>query len=156
MNNLLRKKAVQRSALLPAAALLVGLAGGTALAYTTAHDSIVLKDPSGAKITSLNSGNNAYSAKQTCFGSVGTTACHGTGTSGTLQFTYDQIESHSYHAQNGTSEFKGYNPYNPDATVPGYDKDGNPTGQQVPDAFLRGPQAKAKSWVQSPGHVGNW
>lgn len=147
----IKKKGVKAVAL-SSAALLVGLAGGTALAYNSAHDNIVLKDPSGAKITSLNSGNNAYSVKTTCF----TTGCHGSGTTGTLQFTYDQIERHSYHAQNGTSEFKGYNPYNPDATVPGYDKDGNLTGQQVADAFRRGPNAKAKSWVQSPGHVGNW
>lgn len=149
MKQILRKKGVAAIALSSAA--LLGLAAGSALAYNTSHDNIVLKDADGVKITSLNSGNNAYSAKTTCF----TTGCHGSGT-GTLQFTYDQIERHSYHAQNGTSEFKGYNPYNPDATVPEFDKDGVATGNQIPDAFRRGPSAKAKNWVQSPGHVGNW
>jgi len=153
MKNVLRSKAVHRSALIPAAALLVGLAGGTALAYNQSHENIVLKGADGQNITSLTEGLNAYSVKSTCFGTVG---CHGDASSSTtLQFTYDDIESHSYHAQNGTNEFKGYNPYNPDAMVPTFDADGVQNGE-IPDAFRRGVSSKGKNWVQSPGHVGNW
>lgn len=144
MINFMRKKAVTRSALLPAAALLIGLAGGTALAATAAHEEIVLKDPSGNIITSVDSGANAYSAKTTCFGTVG---CHGDATaSGTLAIGYDQMERHSYHAMNGSNEFRGFNAWNPDSVLP----DGKD------DVLRRSVSTQGKNWVQSPGHVGNW
>lgn len=154
MKKMIRTKSVRMSVLLPAAVLMVGLTGGTALAYNAAHDSIVLKDAGGALITSLTAVNNAYSVKNTCFGTLG---CHGdSNATGNAKYTYAEIEQHSYHAQNGTNEFKGFNPYNPDATVAGFDKNGVPTGTQVADAFRRGVTAKGKNWAQSPGHVGNW
>ncbi len=158
MKGTFKKKAMAKAALLPAATLLLGLAAGTAMAYTAAHDNIVLKDPAGALITSMNGANNAYSSKATCFNP--TAGCHGRTNTGvaaanTLEFTYTEIESHSYHAQNGANEFKGFNPFNPDATARAWDKNGNDLGQQ-PDAFRRGPSAQGKNWVQSAGHVGNW
>ena len=154
MKKMIRKKAVRVSALLSAAVLLVGLAGGTALAYNTAHDDIVLKDAAGVNITSLTAVNNAYSVKTTCFGTVG---CHGDNNApGNAKFDYAAIEKHSYHAQNGTNEFKGFDPYNPDGWVPEFDANGVATGGKTADVFRRGVSAKGKNWVQSPGHVGNW
>ena len=148
MRNLLRKKVVQRSALLPAAALLVGLAGGGALASTsTYHQSIVLKDYQGNPIARPAAGEaaNAYSIKTTCFGAVG---CHGgTNAPGKAVYTYDQIERHSYHAQLGANEIKGFNPYNPDAYNP-YTGAG--------DKWRAGAGPQGKNWTQSPGHVGSW
>jgi hypothetical protein len=112
------------------AALTAGLACGAALAAP--HDSIVLRDPSGAAITAATV-NNAFSMKMTC----GAAACHD-GTSGRL--SYDQIERHNYHAQIGSNEIRGFNPWNPDST----------------DAFRTGAGPVGKNWVQSPGHIGSW
>ncbi|MCM2356887.1 MAG: cytochrome C [Geobacteraceae bacterium] len=126
--------------MLPAAALLVGLAGGTALAYNAAHDNIVLKDAGGNNITMSGAGN-AYSVQTTCF----TASCHGTG-SGSLAFTYDQMEKHNYHAMNGSNEVRGFNAWNPDGVLPNGDA----------DPLRRGVATQGKNWVQSPGHVGNW
>ncbi|BEH11742.1 MULTISPECIES: cytochrome C [Geobacter] len=132
-------------ALISGAALLVGLAAGSATAaYNAAHDNIILKDPDGNKITSLNSGNNAFSIKTTCFGTAG---CHGDqAASGTLKYTYDEIERHSYHALNGSNELRGFNAWNPDGVLP--------NGQ--PDPVRRGVNTQGKNWVQGPAHVGSW
>lgn len=141
MTGKLLKKAASRSAVLPAAALLVGLAGGTALAYNASHNDIVLKDAAGSVITSLT--GNAYSVKKTCFDTVG---CHGTGSTGTLKLTYDELERHSYHAMNGSNELRGFNAPNPDGVLP----DGSA------DPFRRGATPQGKNWVQSPAHIGSW
>lgn len=123
-----------------AAAALVGLTAGVALAHNTSsglHQNIPLKDPSGNPIAATATTNNAFSIKQTCFGTAG---CHGTASApGNAKYTYDQIERHSYHAQLGANEFRGYNPANPDG-----------------DAWRSGAGPAGKNWVQSPGHVGSW
>lgn len=126
-------------------AAIVSLAAGTALAYNTAHDNIVLKDPAGLNVQVDAAGKGkAYSVKTTCFGTVG---CHGDATApGNNSFSYDQIERHSYHALNGSNELRGFNPWNPDGV--------NPDGSV--DPFRRGVSPQGKSWVQGPGHVGNW
>lgn len=143
MKHNLRKKAVKAAALSSAA--LIGLAAGSALAYNTAHDNIVLKDAGGQKITSLSSGANAYSVRTTCFGATG---CHGDANAAnpTVRLGYGEIEKHSYHALNGSNETRGYNNWNPDGVLP----DGSA------DAFRRGVSPQGKNWVQSPGHFGNW
>lgn len=82
------------------------------------HTGITLKDASGSAISA--SGSAAYSAKQTC----GT--CH----------DYEAIERHSYHAQLGANQHKGWDPF----------KNGN----------INSVAFKKKPWVQSPGHVGKW
>lgn len=121
---------------LVSAAALIGLSAGTALAYNASHQTIVLKDPAGAPITAATAAN-AFSIKTTCFGAVG---CHGDATAtGTNKFSYDDIERHSYHAQLGANEFRGWNPANPDG-----------------DAYRAGAGPTGKNWVQSPGHVGSW
>ena len=127
-----RKKATRQ--LLVASALAVGMAGAAVAAYNPAHEKIMLKDPAGANIT----GDAAYSIKTTCFGTAG---CHGdAAATGNAVYTYDQIERHSYHAQLGANEFRGFNPANPDST----------------DAWRAGAGPKGKNWVQSPGHLGSW
>ena len=82
---------------------------------------VPLRDASGNQIPISGPGSEvAYSAKQTCGG------CH----------DYDTIERHSYHAQLGANEHKGWNAWS----------FGNwPSGA-----------AKGKRWVQSTGHVGKW
>ncbi len=85
---------------------------------------IILKDADGQPITAT-SGNNAFSAKTTC---------------GVCHHPYNNIEWHSYHAQLGANEQKGWNPYNANSS----------------DKYLRGPATKKKPWVQSTGHVGKW
>ncbi|NTW98740.1 MAG: cytochrome C [Geobacteraceae bacterium] len=113
------------------ASLAVGLACGTVFA-ATGHDSIVLRDKDGSAITPVTP-NNAFSMQGTCSAAN----CHD-GNSG--RRSYQQIEQHNYHAQVGSNEFRGFNPYNPDSG----------------DAFRTGAAAPGKSWVQSPGHFGSW
>lgn len=94
------------------------MTGSQALA---GHDlAIDLKGPDGVVITSLS--GDAYSPQATC----GTSGCH----------DYDAIERHSFHAQLGANQHKGWNAF----------KNGqwNSVG------------CKSKPWVQSPGHVGKW
>jgi hypothetical protein len=146
------EKALSKTVMLSTAALVLGLAG-SAFAVNTAHNSIVLKDYKGNAIKELTGPNNAFSMKKTCFGATG---CHGgTNATGKAVYTYDDIEKHSYHAQIGANEQKGFNPWNPDATVPEF-VNGVATGKQVADAWRRGAGPIGKNWVQSPGHVGSW
>jgi hypothetical protein len=136
MTGKFKDKALSKTVLLSTAALLFGTAGSAFAVYNQAHENIVLKNAAGTAITEMNAAGNAFSMKQTCFGTAG---CHGNGT-GKLAYTYDQIERHSYHAQLGANEIRGFNPYNPDST----------------DAFRTGAGPQGKNWVQSPGHVGSW
>lgn len=153
MKGTFTKKALGRTALLSGATLVFGFSGSAFAAYIQQHESIVLKDPAGTPITEMNAPGNAFSMKTTCF----TTDCHGdTNAPGNLKYTYDDIEKHSYHAQIGANEQKGYNPWNPDATVTEFDKDGLATGNQTADKWRRGAGPVGKNWVQSPGHVGSW
>ena len=102
--------------LVTGAALLIG---GQAFAAHT--DAIPLLEADGTAITTGGANNKmAYSAKATCG------ACH----------DYDAIERHSFHAQLGANEHKGWNPW----------KQGN----------MNSVAAKGKPWVQSTGHVGKW
>lgn len=133
------KQPTTRKAMLSAVscAALIGVSAGVAMAAVSAHQAIPLKDATGAAITinAATGEGKAYSVKTTCFG---TTGCHGAGT-GVLDYSYDDIERHSYHAQLGASELKGFNAGNPDA-----------------DAWRAGAGPGKKNWVQSPGHVGSW
>jgi hypothetical protein len=125
------KKNLTRVAAVTAVALM-----GTAGAYAAKHEKIMLKDPAGNQLVSGST--TAFSIKTTCFGTVG---CHGTvGATDNTKYSYDDIERHSYHAQLGANEFRGFNPANPDS----------------PDAWRKGPGPKGKTWVQSPGHLGSW
>jgi len=105
-------------ALMTCLAVMLGMAGVS----FAAHPNVTLKDAGGTAIAV--GGTDAYSPKQTCGN------CH----------DYDSIEQHSYHAQIGANELKGYNAFNPNET----------------DKYLKGVATKGKSWVQSPGHVGKW
>jgi hypothetical protein len=106
--------------------------------YNQAHETIPLKNAAGTAIKATDTVGNAYSVKTTCFGTVG---CHGdVNASGKAKFSYDDIERHSYHAQLGANEMRGWNPANPDST----------------DAWRQGAGPQGKNWVQSPGHVGSW
>lgn len=129
-----------------AATALVGLAAGAALAAPSDHAGVILKDYQGYPITKNADGSaSAYSIKATCFGATG---CHGgLNAPGKAAYTYDQIERHSYHTQLGANEFKGFNPYNPDAYNP-YANSG--------DKWRAGAGPQGKNWTQSPGHVGSW
>lgn len=110
------KKRYKRGFCVAALGSLTLMAGSQAFA---AHSvDITLRDAAGNPIPAGS--NAAYSARQTC----GT--CH----------DYDAIERHSYHAQLGANEHKGWNPW-------AY---GN----------MNSVAAKGKPWVQSPGHVGKW
>lgn len=137
------KQPTKRTAMLTAAscAALIGVGAGMAMASVPAHKAIPLKDPSGAPIAKNTDGSaKAYSIKTTCFGTAG---CHGdaaAGTSSVLKYTYDDIEKHSYHAQLGANEIRGFNPFNIDSS----------------DPFRTGAGPQGKNWVQSPGHVGSW
>lgn len=99
--------------------MLVGLAG---VSFAAPHADVPLLGPAGQPVTADN--GVAYSAAQTCGG------CH----------TYANIEQHSYHAQLGANEQKGWMAYNPSSS----------------DKYINGPATKGKSWVQSPGHAGKW
>lgn len=101
-------------------AITLGLTG-SALAQ---HPTIDLLDADGNPIPATGGLQPAYSAAETCGG------CH----------DYASIEQHSYHAQIGANQWKGWNNFNPNSS----------------DKFKRGVAAKGKSWVQSPGHLGKW
>jgi len=136
------KQPTTRKALLSAVscAALIGAGAGMAFAAVPAHQAIPLKDASGVAIkkNATTGDAPAFSMKQTCFGATG---CHGQAGSGSvLNYTYDDIERHSYHAQLGANEIRGFNPFNIDST----------------DPFRTGAAAPGKNWVQSPGHVGSW
>lgn len=135
------KRTTRRRAVIAAVSCLtlLGAAAGTALAAPSDHTAIVLKNPGGAAITKNADGSAAaFSMKATCFGATG---CHGDASGGGKEkFTYDQIERHSYHAQLGANEIRGYNPFNIDSS----------------DPWRTGAGPQGKNWVQSPGHVGSW
>lgn len=99
-----------------AAALLV-----TASAQAYTHDRVELLDATGNPVVvdGANTGA-AYSAKATCGD------CH----------DYDAIERHSYHAQLGANQHKGFKAW----------QFGN----------WNSVAAKGKTWVMSPGHAGKW
>ncbi len=139
-----RMKGLEASAI--ASAAIVGLAAGVALAAPSDHAAVVLKDYQGTPIVKSADGSaKAYSIKATCFGATG---CHGGANApGNAAYTYDQIERHSYHAQLGANEIKGFNPYSPDAYNP-YTNTG--------DKWRAGAGPQGKNWVQSSGHVGSW
>jgi hypothetical protein len=143
MDQIPRKQAL-RTAL--SCALLIGLAAGSVLAAPNDHSGIVLKDYQGSAITKNADGSaKAYSVKTTCFGATG---CHGGANApGKAAYSYDQIESHNYHAQLGANEYKGFNPYNPDAYNP---------YTNVGDKWRVGAGPVGKNWVQSSGHLGSW
>lgn len=106
------KKGIVASALATTALLICSQA------FAAHTDDIILRDSGG---TPLALGSDvAYSAKTTCG------ECH----------DYAAIERHSYHAQLGANEHKGFDAY----------KFGN-WGSGA---------AKSKPWVQSTGHVGKW
>lgn len=153
-----RRKVVKAAAV--SSAVLVGLAAGSAIAATTDHTNIILKDWQGQEILrqdAVDGALPAYSSKQTCFGTNGGVACHGNAAAaGTAKFTYDDIERHNYHTQLGANEFRGFNPANPDA-FNAYDVDANgkPTST-AGDKWRTGPGPQGKNWVQSPGHFGSW
>ena len=120
---------------LPTAAMVL-LMGGTAQAFYSPpaeHENIILKDADGVNITSMDSGDNAFSMKETC----GT--CHGDKATYPQLLSYDEIERHSYHAQLAANDHYGYNPMNPDG-----------------DKWESGPSPKGKAWVQGQGHLGAW
>ena len=129
------KKNLTRVAAVSTVAALMGTAGAYA---ATKHEKVLLKDPAGNQLQAGST--TAFSIKTTCF----TADCHATATVATktksTDYTYDDIERHSYHAQLGANEFRGYNPANPDSS----------------DAFRKGAGPKGKNWVQSPGHLGSW
>ena len=101
-----------------AVATAVLMTGSQALADHTG--TIVLKDNSGSVITALDGAT--YSPQATC----GTSGCH----------DYDAIEKHSFHAQLGANQHKGWAAFS--------NGQWNSVG------------CKGKNWVQSPGHVGKW
>jgi hypothetical protein len=120
-------------------AALLGAAAATALASPANHTAIVLKDPAGTAIKKTADGSaKAFSMKNTCFGTAG---CHGdSNAGGKAVYSYDDIEKHSYHAQLGANEIRGFNPFNIDDA----------------DKWRTGAGPQGKNWVQSPGHVGSW
>jgi hypothetical protein len=91
-------KKLQGAVLLSTMSLVLGLLVGSAFASQVAHRDIILRGPDGLPITSVDTGDNAYSSKKTCG------ACH----------DYDSIEQHSYHTQLAANEHYGWNPMNPD------------------------------------------
>lgn len=135
MIHFLKGKEGPGKALLLQAALLVGLSAGAALGYTPEHDDIILRDHTGTAINPKAATKNAYSSKGTCG------YCHGNKEKYPSLHSYDEIEKHSYHAQLGANEIRGFNPWNPDDSA---------------DPFRTGAGPIGKNWVQSPGHVGSW
>lgn len=124
MRTMYLKRHALKIVMLTCLAFLTGMAG---MAF--AHPAIPLLDEAGAAIdysdaVTAEGVAAAYSAKATCG------ACH----------DYDQIEKHSYHAQIGANEWRGWNPFNPNSS----------------DKFETGVGAKGKNWVQSPSHLGKW
>lgn len=130
-------RSLKKGALLGAGLL---LAAGPALAAISDHSNIVLKNHAGQIITDLTGTTqleNAYSVKQTCFGTAG---CHGDASrTDNAKYSYDDIEKHSYHAQVGANQLYGFNPANPDG-----------------DAWETSASPQGKNWVQSAGHMGSW
>lgn len=108
-------------ALLSCLAMLFGLAGS---AFAIDHPQVDMLDANGLPIPAVAGATTAYSSTKTC------NFCHDT----------KLIEQHSYHAQIGANEQKGWMAYNPNS----------------PDKYKAGVATKGKSWVQSPGHVGKW
>jgi len=119
-------------------AALIGVGAGMALASPANHSAILLKDAGGTAIVKNADGSaKAFSMKTTCF----TNGCHGDSQAGgKAVYSYNDIEQHSYHAQIGANEIRGFNPFNIDS----------------PDKWRTGAGPQAKNWVQSPGHVGSW
>jgi hypothetical protein len=108
-------------AVLTCLAILVGM---TSTAFAMDHPAVQLLDHNGQPIPAVAGPNAAYSSMKTC------NFCHDS----------EMIEKHSYHAQIGTTEQKGWMAFNPNS----------------PDKYKAGVATKGKSWVQSPGHVGKW
>lgn len=129
-----RKGTVGRAILAFAVTVFIGATGFAFAAYNQAHENIMLRKPDGTPIKAADTVNNAFSMKTTCG------ACHGDKTNYPQLLSYDEIERHSYHAQLGANEIRGFNPFNPDSS----------------DAFRKGAGPVGKNWVQSPGHVGSW
>lgn len=102
-------------------AVLVGVAGS---AFAMDHMNVPLLDHNGQPIAASAGATTAFSARKTC------NFCHDSA----------HIEQHSYHAQIGANEQKGWMAFNPNS----------------PDKYKAGVATKGKSWVQSPGHVGKW
>lgn len=137
MIHFFRKRVLPKAALLGSAILLMALASTSAFAYVQAHENIVLKGPDGNPITTASGDNNAFSMKQTCFGTSG---CHGDAeATNVLAYDYNDIERHSYHAQLAANDQYGWNASNPDG-----------------DKWEKGPGPKGKNWVQGQGHAGAW
>jgi hypothetical protein len=120
---------------------------GNALAVTDpvyVHDQIILRGPSGGgPIYDPGPGNlaTAFSVKETCG------HCHNGGTTpegfdgnGNPLLSYDQIERHSYHAQLGANNLKGWNVFNLNSA----------------DKFKASATPRGKNWNQSLGHFGKW
>jgi len=142
----MKRKSTRRAAAVVSCAALLGIGAGMAFASPADHDAIVLRDPDGAAIVKNTNGSaKAFSMKTTCF----TSGCHGSG-SGKAAYSYNQIEQHSYHAQLGANEIRGFNPFNIDAWNPVINASGGG------DKWRAGAGPQAKNWVQSPGHVGSW
>jgi hypothetical protein len=118
------KRPLTGAALLCASFLVLSLTGLAFADMPPAHNGIILRDAAGAPIAAGATTNNAFSTKGTCG------QCH----------DYDAIEKHSYHAQLGANEQRGWNPFNANSS----------------DKYVSGPATKGKPWVQSPGHVGKW
>ncbi|PKN12082.1 MAG: cytochrome C [Deltaproteobacteria bacterium HGW-Deltaproteobacteria-4] len=130
-------RSLKKGALFGAGLLLLA---GPALAATPAHDNIVLKNWNNEVITDLaGTTDNAFSFKNSCFGTAG---CHGDAAApadSKMKFTYNDIEKHSYHTQLAANDQYGFNPMNPDG-----------------NAWESGPSPKGKNWVQGQGHMGAW
>ncbi|SHI76828.1 hypothetical protein SAMN02745165_00809 [Malonomonas rubra DSM 5091] len=100
------------------------LAGLTSTSFAMDHPEVQLLDHNGFPIAAAAGATTAYSSMKTC------NFCHDS----------EMIEKHSYHAQIGTNEMKGWMAFNPNS----------------PDKYKAGVATKGKSWVQSPGHIGKW
>jgi len=85
--------------------LILGLTG---LAF--AHPDITLKDAAGNNIADVGSTTlaPAYSANQTCGACHDGTADHNP--DGEVLLSYNQIEKHSFHAQEGANHLAEFNP----------------------------------------------
>ncbi|MCB2183417.1 MAG: hypothetical protein KQH63_15390 [Desulfobulbaceae bacterium] len=123
------KKSYKSGLIVSVIAAAAFMVSASAQAFT--HDRVTLRDASGAALAAVDTDADgigdavpatapAYSAKETCG------ACH----------AYDAIERHSFHAQLGANEHKGWNAW----------AMGN----------WNSIATKGKPWVQSPGHAGKW
>ena len=130
-----KKSALAGIVLFAAAFLVLGLAGSA----MATHPDIQLRDAGNALIPAAGLGTlqPAFSVKNTCG------ACHDGVTPGGDSLpllSYDEIEKHSFHTQMGANQLNGWGAWNPDSG----------------SKYLKGPAAKGKNWVQSPGHFGKW